>query len=80
MVVAFNVHLYEQLAYTEIRKALSDSFIAQPKEFVEHFGCRPEDLNGLQLRDYYPHMLVQQVPIASTNEGFKKRFYDGRIF
>lgn len=73
-------HDYEQMAYHEIRKALSDSFIADPGAFVEHFGCRPEDLNGAQLRDYYPHFLVQQLPIESTNEGFKRRFYDGRIF
>lgn len=73
-------HDFEQMAYQEIRKALSDSFIAQPEAFVAHFGCRPEDLNGAQLRDYYPHMLVQQIPIESTHEGFRKRFYEGRIF
>lgn len=73
-------HDYEQLAYHEIRKALSDSFIAQPEEFITHFGCRPEDLSGAQLRDYYPHFLVQQLPIESTNEGFRKRFQEGRLF
>jgi hypothetical protein len=73
-------HDYEQMAYHEIRKALSDSFIAEPKGFVEHFGCRPEDLNGAQLRDYYSHFLVQQIPLESTNEGFCKRFREGRLF
>jgi hypothetical protein len=73
-------HDYEQLAYHEIRKALSDSFIAAPEDFVKHFGCRPEDLKGHQLREYYPHFLVQQLPIESTNEGFRRRFYEGRIF
>lgn len=73
-------HEYEQLAYHEIRKALSDSFIATPREFVQHFGCRPEDLSGDQLRKYYPHFLVQQLPIGSDDPGFRKRFYEGRIF
>lgn len=73
-------HDYEQLAYREIRNALTDSFIAEPEAFVQHFGCRPEDLQGAQLREYYPHFLVQQLPLESTNEGFRRRFLEGRLF
>ena len=73
-------HRLEQGAYAEIRAALTDSFIAQPKEFMEHFGCRPEDLNGVQLRDYYPHFLAQELCIKSVDPGFRQAFYEGRIF
>lgn len=80
MVLQFNQHLYEQLAYKEIRDALTDSFMAQPEEFVAHFGCRPEDLSGSMLRDYYPHMLVQNVELKNTNSTFRKKFLSGELF
>jgi len=73
-------HEYEQLAYEEIRRALSDSFIAKPEEFVTHFGCRPEDLSGAQLRAYYPHFLAQDLPLISSDKGFCRRFLEGRLF
>lgn len=74
------LHEYEQLGYAEIRRALTESFIASPEEFVAHFGRRPEDLQGADLREYYPHFLVQQIPLESTNEGFRKRFLRGDLF
>lgn len=73
-------HDHEQQAYHEIRRALSNSFIADPQGFVEHFRCRPEDLSGLQLREYYPHFLVQQLPLESNDPVFRKRFYEGKLF
>lgn len=73
-------HVFEQRAYAEIRKALSDSFIAAPKEFMEHFGCRPEDLTGAQLRSYYPHFLTQDIKVESDNPEFIAEFYSGSIF
>jgi len=71
---------YEQQGYSEIRSALQDDFLQDPVLFVEHFGRRPEDLTGNDLREFYPHFLVQQRPIRSTHEGFKKRFISGDLF
>lgn len=73
-------HLYEQSAYSEIRSALQEDFLACPELFVANHGCRPEDLNGRQLREFYPHFLVQQREVKSQHEGFRRRFLEGRIF
>lgn len=73
-------HQYEQKAYAEIRRALSESFIETPEEFVATFGCRPEDLSGSTLRSYYPNFLAQELEVESTDVFFKKCFYEGRIF
>lgn len=73
-------HFYEQEGYNEIRVALQEDFLREPAAFVEHFGCRPEDLTGSQLREFYPHMLVQQRILRSRHEGFKKRFTSGDLF
>lgn len=73
-------HFYEQEGYNEIRTALQEDFIADPQRFMEHFGCRPEDLTGAQLREYYPHFLVSDRQVRSKHEGFKKRFLNGTLF
>jgi len=73
-------HHYEQEAYSEIRHALSEDFLEDPQAFVTHFGKRPEDLGGADLREHYPHMLVQQRQLRSKHDGFKKRFAEGRLF
>jgi len=73
-------HFYEQEGYNEIRCALQEDFLQEPAKFVEHFGCRPEDLSGEQLREFYPHFLAQQRTIRSKHDGFKKRFTSGALF
>jgi hypothetical protein len=73
-------HRYEQEGYHEIRATLAEDFLSSPREFVEHFGKRPEDLSGHELREYYPHMLVQQRPLRSKHDGFKRRFINGELF
>ena len=73
-------HFYEQEAYNELRVALQEDFLREPDRFVEHFKCRPEDLGGAVLREFYPHFLVQKRDLRSKHEGFKKRFLEGRIF
>jgi hypothetical protein len=73
-------HFYEQEAYNEIRMALAEDFLQAPAAFVEHFNCRPEDLTGSQLREFYPHFLVQQRLMRSKHEGFKKKFLSGDLF
>lgn len=70
----------EQKGYAEIRKVLSDSFIADPVGFVQHFGVRPEDLSSAQLRAYYPHFLVQRLPLEDIDEEFQRRFLGGLLF
>jgi hypothetical protein len=71
---------YEQEAYREIRDVLSQSFLERPDAFVRHFGCRPEDLSGAQLREYYHAHLAQGIPLTSTDQAFCRRFLEGRIF
>lgn len=73
-------HYYEQEGYSEIRAALQEDFLQDPARFVEYFGCRPEDLTGAQLREFYPHFLVQERTLRSKHEGFKKRFLAGNLF
>lgn len=73
-------HFYEQEGYNEIRTALAEDFLQDPIWFVEHFKKRPEDLSGAELREFYPHMLVQQRILRSRHEGFKKRFTSGDMF
>lgn len=73
-------HFYEQEAYNEIRRALQEDFLAHPTEFMTHFEKRPEDLTGAELREFYPHFLVQQRPLSSKNDSFKKRFLAGNLF
>ena len=73
-------HLYEQQAYKELRDAMVDDFLMEPEKFVAHFGKRPEDLNGHELREHYPHFLVQQRELRSQDEGFRRRFLEGRMF
>jgi hypothetical protein len=73
-------HYYEQEGYNEIRSALQEDFLIDPTAFVTHFGKRPEDLSGVELREFYPHFLVQQRIVRSKHEGFKKRFSSGNLF
>ena len=71
---------YEQQAYAEIRAALQEDYLKEPVAFVEHFGKRPEDLSGRELRDFYPHFLIQQRQLSSVHSGFRKKFMSGELF
>jgi len=73
-------HFYEQQAYAEIRAALQEQFLISPELFMQKYGCRPEDMDGVQLRSLYPNFLVADIPVSSRHEGFKRKFYAGEIF
>ncbi len=73
-------HFYEQQAYAEIRAALQEQFLISPDLFMLKYGCRPEDMTGVQLRSLYPNFLAAALPLSSRHEGFKRRFFAGDIF
>ena len=74
-------HLIEQYAYESIRRFLSSQFILDPVLFMHTHGKRPEDLNGAQLRVYYPTALTQGLTLDNDAPlGLKQRFMAGKFF
>lgn len=73
-------HFYEQQAYAEIMAALQEQFLISPELFMHKYQCRPEDMDGEQLRSLYPNFLVADLPLKSKHEGFRKKFFAGEIF
>ncbi len=79
--LAFERHLLEQLAYEEIRHYMSQQFLLDPPLFMHTHGCRPEDLNGAQLRTFYREALKQGINVRQTSpEHFRRKFQAGLIF
>lgn len=70
----------EQKAYLFLRELMAEEFMADPPGFVAHFGCRPEDLNGAQLRAFYQAALVEGLHPKTGDELFNKRFAEGKLF
>lgn len=70
----------EQKAYLVLRELMAEEFLADPPTFVAHFGCRPEDLTGAQLREFYPAALVQGLHPRTDDVLFNKRFAEGKLF
>lgn len=73
-------HVYEQTAYLELRRLITEQFTKDPVGFMQKHRKRPEDFTGHDLREYYRQNDFYSTTVSLGPELFKQQFKMGEFF